>query len=192
MSETMKVTKEDLVAVMDWAGYKLAKKWNDARLKKKALGLWREVPEDEVIGNNHLDNVLDELIYAGREGKGIELVSSKEEPEEEQDDEDDGPVVEDTTYVEPPPPVPQKYGDLPKKPVERRKSGSLSRAAAAARIFFQHGMDNKYTPDMIVMADQLYTEHTGKKSNLGTQRVITGVAHGALMEYLELLEGSKK
>lgn len=185
----MKVKREDLVSVMDWAGYKLARKWNDDRLKKKAKGLHREVSDKDAVGDNYLDNVLDELLYAGKNGDEIELIS---EDAVEEETEEVGPAIEVPDYVEPLPKPPPKHGDMPTKPVQRRKLGSLSRAGAAARVFFDSGLTDKYDADMITRADKIYSQATGKKSNLGTQRVIMGVVFGGLREYLQLMEDAEK
>jgi len=69
----VQITRSQAVRIFDSLGHEGSGEWKRSKMIKQLSMLHRSVGEDQVIGDNELDNLLDELIHAGKVGEPIEV-----------------------------------------------------------------------------------------------------------------------
>ncbi len=84
--EKLEITRDEAVSVMQGLGFDEAATWKRPKMQTKLEVLHTLVDDDTTIGDEELDNILDDLIYHGANNKPITLVRQKVEPEEPSED----------------------------------------------------------------------------------------------------------
>ena len=95
-----KVSRNELVKIFKRFNLQSPETWNEKRLLRRAKELHKWVTDEQTMDDEHLDNVLDELIYAGEHEHKIVIVASDDEPEEPVEDVEEEEVEEEVDEEE--------------------------------------------------------------------------------------------
>jgi hypothetical protein len=215
----MQVTVEEARAVMGGLGFRTAGKWDLVRLTRRINQLNAQVSDDTVIGDNVLDNMLDEILAELRDGKEVEVIESADSKpdddwdidDEEEDSQEEEPESEEPQGQASPepcketPPQPQKRRGRPRKapstkeqpnddssPKERsgrKHNDGKSRIAIGAKVLLEHGWEKGITEGMVQQADTLYVQ-SGGKSNLQTAGFYLRQVRSAVLAYQKQQKGA--
>jgi len=204
----VQVSRKDLQQILLTLGYPSADNWTDGRLLRCASILHTWVTQEDLCHDDNLDNILDELLYAGENREPIYLsdadageqleeddfdfqaarvdtTQQKDEDEDEDEADYDVLVVKEKPDGGPPKKKKRDYTKRTSRQYTSRKVGSITRAGSCAIVLFKHGIDSEPTDEMVAESDDVYAKGGGKK-NLVSARNCMGMVYQGIREYVRL------
>ena len=132
------LTRDEVLPMMLWVGWKQAGKWDNARIASKLKGLPEVKPED-APPDEAIKTALEAVLEALQDGAEIVITGDAE-----------GAVSTGTNGEKP---KRQKKEKPPKKP--KREKGPV-RGYLAGKIFAKYGFPNNITDEMVAELDGMY------------------------------------
>lgn len=126
----MEITRQEAIDIFEALGYEGSESWNKSTLLKRLESLHEDLEPDQIIGDDELDEILDWLFKAGKDGEPIKIVAERKKSTDDEDlsEEDDEVADEEEEEVgeeeeeEKPKPTPKKKAPVKKTPPPPKKT----------------------------------------------------------------------